>query len=71
MRTFTTTNESMPTVFQEATRMLRRPYIAILKAESDRLDVLTRGHGDIVLYRGKRMTWGQADGGYALMPVVE
>ena len=70
MLQITTTNDSLPKDFHEASRMLIRPYIPISEQESKRLDILTKDCGDIVIYKGKRMTWGNADGGFALMPLA-
>jgi hypothetical protein len=71
MLKITTTQDCLPTNFRDAVRMLTRPYIPISEIQARRLDVLTKNCGDIFIYKGKRMTWGQADGGWALMPLAD
>lgn len=66
----TVTEDHLPSNFKDAVSMLSRPYIPISEAQSKAIDEKTKGHGDIFLYKGKRMTWGQADGGYAMMPIA-
>lgn len=56
--------------FEDAVRKLERPYIRITEAHAEVLSGLTAGVGtDVVLFRGRPVTWGTADGGYALMPL--
>lgn len=64
------TDEYLPTNFRNAVRMLQRPYIPITASQSKEIEAKTKGRGDIFIYRGKKMTWGNADGAYALMPLV-
>ena len=66
----TTTNDCMPADFNAAARLLARPYIKITSADVERIEAMTKNCGDIVIHKGKRMTWGNADGGFALMPLV-
>jgi hypothetical protein len=63
------TEDSMPKNFHDAVRMLVRPYVPITASDVKQLEVVTKGYGDIVIYKGRRMTWGRADGGCALMPI--
>ena len=58
----------LPQNFKEAVSMLRRPYIPIT-AEALRAVEQVAGDSDAVLFDGKAMTFGDADGGYALMPL--
>lgn len=67
----TVTEDHLPSDFKDAVSMLKRPYIPISEAQSNELNEKTKGHGDIFLYQGKRMTWGEADGGYAMMPIAD
>lgn len=64
------TDDLLPSSFGDAVRMLKRPYISITAKQNEEIEKATEGHGDIFLYKGKRMTWGQADGGYAMMPLA-
>ncbi len=66
----TVTDDHLPSNFQDAVRMLQRPYIPITKSQLENIEAKTKDRGDIIIYRGKRMTWGDADGGYALMPLA-
>jgi|JI8StandDraft_1071087.scaffolds.fasta_scaffold281286_2 hypothetical protein len=69
IKSIQTTTESMPTDFRQAVRMLERPYIPITLDDVSQIEGMTTGLGDIVVYQGRRMTWGAADNGYALMPL--
>ena len=55
--------------WQSFVRRLQRPYYRLTKAENDRVAQIA-GTSDVVLLDGKtQATWGEADGGYALMPL--
>ena len=62
----------LPKSFSKAVDMLKRPYIVITEDEYTSLieltskDVLT----DFVMYDGIKCTFGNADNGYALMPLI-
>lgn len=60
--------KSLPKSFKAAVSMLKRPYIPIT-AEALRAVEQVSGDSDVVLFDGKAMTFGTADGGYALMPL--
>lgn len=66
----TATDDYLPTNFNDAVRMLKRPYIPINEKQLKAIETQTNGRGDIFIYRGQRMTWGDADGGYAMMPLL-
>lgn len=65
----TVTEDTLPSNFKDAVQMLTRPYIPITSDQHREIEEKMKGHGDILIYRGRRMTWGNADGGYALMPL--
>jgi hypothetical protein len=67
---FTLTDDYMPSNFRDAIRLVTRPYIPISEKQVKVIESKTKDRGDIILYRGKRMTWGNADGGFALMPLI-
>ena len=67
---FTLTDDYMPSNFRDAIRLVTRPYIPISEKQVKEIESKTKNRGDIILYRGKRMTWGNADGGFALMPLI-
>ncbi|WP_298150877.1 hypothetical protein [Flavobacterium sp.] len=64
-----TTQDFLPTNFKDAVHLLKRPYISITVDQVKEIERKTKDAGDIIIYRGQRMTWGNADGGYALMPL--
>lgn len=58
----------MPTDFDSAVRLLERPYFRI--SEEQQLAIAAKAAGnDVLLFRGRPVTWGTADGGFALMPL--
>ena len=67
---FTLTDDYMPSNFRDAIRLVTRPYIPISEKQVKEIESKTKKRGDIILYRGKRMTWANADGGFALMPLI-
>ena len=67
---FTLTDDHMPSNFRDAIRLVTRPYIPISEKQVKEIESKTKDRGDIILYRGKRMTWGAADGGFALMLLI-
>lgn len=62
-------NEKLYDTFKEAVKQLTRPYLAISQEEYDKICALTKSHGEVVLYDGIKMTFGNADCGWALMPL--
>ena len=64
------TDDYMPSDFKTAVSMLKRPYITIKQSEYEKIVELTKERGDIVVYKNRRMTFGNADGGFALMPLA-
>lgn len=62
-------NEKLYDTFELAVKQLTRPYLAISQEDYDKVFAVTKNHGDIVLYDGIKMTFGNADGGFALMPL--
>ncbi len=66
----TVTDDYMPTNFHDAIQLVTRPYIPISKEIVKEIESKTKGRGDIILYKGRRMTWGNADNGFALMPLI-
>jgi len=58
---------SLPFDFVKAVSMLQRPYIEINKETFDKIKSSTES--DFFLYGSKVVTFGAADGGYALMPL--
>jgi len=63
---------TLPTNFSRAVNMLMRPYISITKDEYNSLiDLTSKGTPtDFVMYDGIKCTFGNADNGYALMPLI-
>ena len=59
----------MPSDFVEAVAAVHRPYIPITQKQYEFIRRKTKYTGDIIIYRGKRMTFGNADSGFALMPL--
>ena len=66
----TATHESLPLDFKQAVRMLKRPYIGISEDTAMLIEQAIQGHGDIFIVDGRKMTYGNADGGWALMPIA-
>ena len=58
----------LPKDFRAAIRMLERPYIGITEAEYAVVEKVA-GDSDIVFFDGRPVTYGNADGGWALMPI--
>jgi hypothetical protein len=65
-----TTQDFLPTNFKDAIQLVKRPYIPITIDQLKEIERKTKDVGDIIIYRGQRMTWGKADDGYALMPLI-
>jgi len=61
-------NKRLPPDFKSAVALLKRPYFR-LSTEAYALVLLVAGDSDIVLHDGRQMTYGDADGGKALMPL--
>ena len=66
---FKTTTGRIPSDFVDAVASVHRPYIPITEKQYEFIRRKTRDTGDIIIYRGKRMTFGNADSGFALMPL--
>jgi hypothetical protein len=60
--------KSLPRSFKAAVHLLKRPYIAITPEALRAVEQMSGG-SDVVLFDGKEMTFGDADGGHALMPL--
>lgn len=59
--------------FQEAVAMLKRPYTPITKAQYQQVkEMADRSNCDTFCIGsgGQQVTFGEADGGYALMPLA-
>lgn len=54
--------------FDVAVRFLTRPYYPITLEQQEAIERLSAG-ADVVLFNGRPFTWGNADGGNALMPI--
>lgn len=67
---FKTTLDRIPSDFVDAVAAVHRPYIPITKKQYESIRRKTKDTGDIIIYRGKRMTFGNADSGFALMPLI-
>ena len=65
-------NKHLPPQFCVAVRLLRRPYIPISEAQYNNLYAAAgQHHTDVVrLTDGRQATFGNADQGWALMPLV-
>lgn len=61
-------NERLPPDFKSAVALLKRPYFR-LGAEAYAFVLWVAGDSDLVLLDGRLMTYGDADGGKALMPL--
>jgi hypothetical protein len=60
----------LPSNFVEAVRMLTRPYEPISKKRYDDLyEQLGKSDCDFFLHKGKIVTIGNADDGFAIMPL--
>jgi len=60
----------LPTDFKRAVALLKRPYYRLDDA-AFRTVLAVAGDSDIVLLDGKQMTYGDADGEKALMPLAK
>lgn len=66
----TVPNKHLPSDFKKAVALLKRPYLPITKQEYEAIvNRAEEANTDIVLHDGKQKTFGEADGGYALMPL--
>lgn len=63
-------NKRLPADFKKAVALLKRPYYRLDDA-AFKLVQDVAGDSDIVLLDGKQMTFGDADGGKALMPLAK
>lgn len=54
--------------FHAAVRKLKRPYVPITEKLYNQL---VAASPDFYAYKGKKVTFGGADGGYALMPYID
>ena len=62
----------LPRSFSRAVRMVARPYVRITEAEYQEIMRLTEDPPtDCVKWRGVVYTFGNADGGYRLMPLAQ
>ncbi len=66
-------NKRLPRGFHNAMRHIMRPYIPITKDQYDEIMRETAElNSDIIKHKsGMLYTFGNADGGYALMPYIE
>lgn len=62
-------NKRLPADLKSAVALLKRPYFH-LSAEAYALVLSVASDSDIVLLNGKQMTYGDADGSMALMPLA-
>ncbi len=60
----------LPADFRSAVALLKRPYFR-LSAEAFAQVQTVAGDSDVVLLDGRQMTFGDADGGKALMPLAK
>lgn len=64
----TATDETLDGTFQQIVSRLKRPYITIAKKQ---FDLLMSASADIYIdAQGQKFTFGTADNGYALMPIL-
>lgn len=63
-------NQRLPPDFRSAVALLKRPYFR-LSADAYALVRAVAGDSDIVLLDGRQMTFGDADGRKALMPLAK
>lgn len=63
-------NKRLPADFKSAVALLKRPYFR-LSADAYALVRSVAGDSDIVLLDGKQVTYGDADGSKALMPLAK
>ncbi len=56
--------------FAELVHNVYRPYYPISRKVYERLFNAEIDSNDVVLYQGKLCTYGHADSGYALMPII-
>lgn len=70
LKSFTPSTGLLPTNFKDAVGLLQRPYVVISeKLYCQLLEVLKQNNTDFLIYRGKVGTIGNADSGYAFMPL--
>lgn len=63
-------NKHLPVNLKQAVALLRKPYTPISQQVYEEIaDKAELANTDIVLFKGKQVTFGMADGGYALMPL--
>jgi len=63
-------NGQLPSDFSQAVRMLKRPYTAISEEVYRRLvKRLENAESDLFLLDGQKVTIGNADNGFAIMPL--
>ncbi len=57
--------------FSDSVKLLKRPYISLSIRQFQRIQADThKAHSEIVIYQGKQYTFGNADDGFALMPLI-
>lgn len=62
----------LPRRFEDAVLCIKRPYIPITEKQYN--EILREAKAlktDILVYNGTEYTFGNADGGYALMPIAD
>lgn len=63
-------NKRLPADFRKAVALLKRPYYRLDDAAYNLVQRVAEG-SDVVLLDGKQMTYGDADGCKALMPLAK
>ncbi len=61
-------NKRLPVDFKAAVALLKRPYYRLDEAAYE-LVCRVAGDSDVLLFDGRQVTYGNADGGRALMPL--
>lgn len=61
-------NKRLPPSFKAKVALLQRPYFPLTASEFS-LVLRVAGSSDLVLFDGRQATYGDADGGKALMPL--
>ena len=61
-------NKRLPVDFKAAVALLKRPYYRLDEAAYE-LVCRVAGYSDVLLFDGREVTHGNADGGRALMPL--
>lgn len=67
----TVAGKRLPVSFAAAVALLVRPYIPISEAQYEEIAAKASADDtDILVFNGLQMTFGAADGGFALMPLI-